>query len=213
MDRTMASVDGSRMTGPLGHANSLSKAKMSTFQPASLLSTIQALFIEKGHLQYGEDVTQLQHALQCAHQAEQAGASDALVVAALLHDMGHMVHRDAALAVQQGQDDHHEALGSRWLARGFDQTVTEPIRLHVQAKRYLCAREPAYAAALSPLSKTTLQLQGGPMSEEEALRFEAQPYAMDAVRLRRWDDHGKAAQASTPTLQHFLTLAARLVGR
>lgn len=181
-------------------------------QPDSILSSIEALFTEKGALQYGEDVTQLEHALQCAHLAEQEGASDALVVAALLHDLGHMVHRDAAGAVDQGEDDHHEALGAKWLARSFGPAVTEPIRLHVQAKRFLCAREPAYAASLSALSKTTLQLQGGPMTEQEALQFAAQPYAMDAVRLRRWDDQGKLVQATTPTLHHFINKAERLAG-
>lgn len=185
---------------------------MTNDQTVSMLCTIQALFADKGELQYGEDVTQLQHALQCAHLAEQEGASESLVVAALLHDMGHMIHRDAARAIEQGQDDHHEVLGAKWLARCFSPAVTEPIRLHVQAKRYLCLREPAYAAALSSLSKITLQLQGGLMTEVDALAFESQPYAMDAVRLRRWDDHGKLAHVTTPTLQHYLTKVVRLMG-
>ena len=184
---------------------------MTTAPPVSILTIIQELFADKGALQYGEEVTQLQHALQCACLAEQQGAPASLVVAALLHDVGHMLHRDAALAVEQGNDDCHEVLGAKWLSRSFGPAVTEPIRLHVHAKRYLCAREPAYEQALSPLSKTTLQLQGGPMTEDEALCFSAQPFAMDAVSLRRWDDSGKRSHVSTPTLQHFLRMAEALI--
>lgn len=184
---------------------------MTTHQQATqFLSTIAGLFASKGELQYGESVNQLQHALQCGHRAEQDGASEAMVVAAVFHDIGHMIHRDASHAVSAGRDDHHEALGARWLERAFSKSVTEPIRLHVQAKRYLCLREPAYAQALSDLSRRTLKLQGGPMSLQEALDFEASPYSMEAVQLRRWDDMGKLAHMNTPGLEHFLSKAREL---
>lgn len=184
---------------------------MTTHQQATqFLSTIAGLFASKGELQYGESVNQLQHALQCGHRAEQDGASEAMVVAAVFHDIGHMIHRDASHAVSVGRDDHHEALGARWLERAFSKSVTEPIRLHVQAKRYLCLREPAYAQALSDLSRRTLKLQGGPMSLQEALDFEASPYSMEAVQLRRWDDMGKLAHMNTPGLEHFLSKAREL---
>lgn len=179
--------------------------------PSFLLSHLEALYAQKGGLQYGEDVTQLQHALQCGALAEQAGASDALVLAAVLHDVGHMLHRDAEQALERMEDDSHEDLGAKWLASGFSAAVTEPIRLHVQAKRFLCLRDPAYAQALSPLSRVTLQLQGGPMTSEESVRFEATPYAMDAVQLRRWDDAGKVADRLVPPLQYFLSRASSLI--
>ena len=179
--------------------------------PSVLLSRLEELYAQKGNLRYGEDVTQLQHALQCGALAEQTGASDALVLAAVLHDVGHMLHRDAAQALERMEDDSHEDLGAKWLASGFSAAVTEPIRLHVQAKRFLCLRDPAYAQALSPLSRVTLQLQGGPMTSDESVRFEATPYALDAVQLRRWDDAAKVAERDVPPLRHFLSRAARLI--
>jgi phosphonate degradation associated HDIG domain protein len=179
-------------------------------QATQFLSTIEGLFASKGELRYGEEVSQIQHALQCGHMAEQDGATEALVVAAVLHDVGHMIHRDAAHAVDMGRDDHHEALGARWLLRFFPESVTEPIRLHVQAKRYLCLRDPVYEQTLSDLSRTTLQIQGGVMSWGEALEFEGWPHAMDAVQLRRWDDKAKLAHVNTPDLSHFLAKARAL---
>ena len=181
-----------------------------TLTPANLhpaLAEIQRLFDTKGTLVYGEDVNQLQHALQCGALAEQAGAAPALVVAAVLHDLGHMLHRDAAAAVQAGSDDRHEALGAKHLARWFVPAVSEPVRLHVQAKRCLCAQDPAYHAGLSPLSQRTLQIQGGPMSDDERRAFEQLPFAADAILLRRWDDLGKRRDVPTPPLQHYLALA------
>lgn len=168
------------------------------------------LFASKGAIQYGEDVTQLQHALQCGALAQAEGACDALVLAAVLHDVGHMLHRDAAAAVEQGDDDRHEVLGAKWLSRWFGPEVTDPIRLHVQAKRFLCARDPQYHDRLSALSKRTLQLQGGPMADDEALAFERLPFALDAVALRKWDDIGKLKDARTPALSDFMLLVPRL---
>jgi phosphonate degradation associated HDIG domain protein len=185
---------------------------MITLSSASaVLSCLEALYAQKGHLQYGEDVNQLQHALQCGALAEQAGATDALVLAAVLHDVGHMLHRDATQALERMENDSHEHLGAKWLARGFSAAVTEPVRLHVQAKRFLCLRDPGYAQALSPLSRVTLQLQGGPMTWEESVRFETTPYALDAVQLRRWDDAGKVADLVAAPLQHFLLRAEPLI--
>jgi phosphonate degradation associated HDIG domain protein len=168
------------------------------------------LFSSKGAMQYGEDVTQLQHALQCGALAQAEGARDALVLAAVLHDVGHMLHRDAAAAVEQGDDDRHELVGAKWLSRWFGPEVTDPIRLHVQAKRFLCARDPQYYDRLSALSKRTLQLQGGPMSIEEAFAFERLPFASEAVALRQWDDMGKLQDARTPALSHFMRLVPLL---
>lgn len=175
-----------------------------------IVETLNQLFRSKGAMQYGEAVTQLQHALQCGFLAQAEGAADALVLAAVLHDVGHMLHRDAAQAVEHGDDDRHEVLGAKWLARWFGPEVTEPIRLHVQAKRFLCARDVHYHDRLSTLSKRTLQLQGGAMTADEVSAFERMPFAMDAVALRRWDDTGKMQDARTPDLSDFMQLAQRL---
>jgi phosphonate degradation associated HDIG domain protein len=172
------------------------------------IAAIRQLFQEKGELIYGEAVNQVQHALQCGALAEAQGAAPSLVVAAVLHDVGHMLHRDAAGAVQAGDDDRHERLGAKFLLRWFGPEVAEPVRLHVDAKRYLCTREPGYWAALSPLSQRTLEIQGGPFTEEQARAFEQLPHAMEAVSVRRWDDDGKKAGVNTPGLEHYLALAA-----
>ncbi len=179
-----------------------------TVHPA--VEEIRKLFDLKGGLVYGEAVNQLEHALQCGALAEAEGAAPSLVLAAVLHDVGHMLHRDAAGAVNAGDDDCHELLGARFLLNRFGPEVAEPVRLHVDAKRYLCAREPGYWAALSPLSQRTLEIQGGPFSEQEAAAFEQRPHAQGAIKLRRWDDLGKKAAVATPPLSHYLALAANL---
>ena len=172
------------------------------------LEAIRRLFDEKGALVYGEAVNQVEHALQCGALAEAEGAPPSLVVAAVLHDVGHMLHRDAAGAVQAGDDDRHELLGAKFLLRWFGPEVAEPVRLHVEAKRYLCAREPGYWESLSPLSRRTLEIQGGPFTDAQARDFEQLPHAQAAVSLRRWDDIGKKAGVRTPDLEHYLALAA-----
>jgi phosphonate degradation associated HDIG domain protein len=162
------------------------------------------LFKERGDAAYlGEPVSQTEHALQTAWAAEQAGASAALVAAALLHDVGHLLHdlpEDCALA---GIDDAHEERGARWLSRHFGPEVAEPVRLHVAAKRFLCATDPTYAGRLSEASLRSLGLQGGPFAPDEAARFRAQPHAEAAVTLRRLDEQAKVPGLPTPDLEHF----------
>ncbi len=150
-------------------------------------------------------MNQVQHALQCAALAEAEGAADTLVVAALLHDLGHMLHRDAASALRSGEDDQHEMLGAETLERWFGPAVATPVSLHVAAKRYLCAREPGYLERLSPVSTRTLALQGGPMDARACAGFEALAHFEDAVRLRRWDDAAKQRGLATAPLSHFMT--------
>lgn len=163
------------------------------------------LFRAKGHAQYdGEPVTQLGHALQSAHLAEQAGAESALITAALLHDLGHLLHDLGGTPTQQGLDDLHQYRCLPFLRPLFGPATLEPIRLHVDAKRYLCARELGYLEALSPDSQRSLVLQGGVFGEAKALAFEALPHAADAIRLRRWDDIAKSADAVVPELAHFV---------
>ncbi len=169
------------------------------------VTMIADLIDGKGERNYGLSlVNQRAHALQAACLAEQAGCTSALITAALLHDIGHMVHDLGEDPAAAGVDDQHEALGEAFLARYFGSDVTEPVRLHVAAKRYLCGVEPDYFARLSDDSVRSLALQGGPMSAPEADAFAAQPGAAEAVRLRRFDEAAKVKQLPTPPVEHFL---------
>lgn len=161
-------------------------------------------FHRQGESQYGgECINQREHALQTAWLAEQSGASGTLVAAALLHDVGHLLHHLPNDAPDKGIDDVHEQVGYDYLCNLFPDTVTEPVRLHVDAKRYLCAADSSYYDQLSPPSVTSLHLQGGPMSQEEAAEFEANAHFQDAVSLRRWDDLAKDPERQTPPLDHY----------
>ena len=177
---------------------------------AGMRAAIGAAFERHGRDLYGERVTQLEHALQCAALAEAEGASDTLVAAALLHDYGHLFEGRGDAAERDGRDLKHEAHGARMLRRWFNPEVTRPIALHVAAKRYLCAAEPDYEAALSPASALSLRLQGGRFTPAQRRRFERAPGAMEAVRLRRWDDAGKVEDAANPGLEHYWPLLERL---
>jgi gamma-butyrobetaine dioxygenase len=174
---------------------------------------IAELFASEGAADYlGEAVTQATHMLQAAALAERAGAAPPLVAAALLHDVGHFTSTVSGHDLMRGTDNSHSEQGANWLARWFGPDVTEPIRLHVDAKRYLCAIEPDYLRLLSPASVYTLGVQGGPMGEHEAAEFAASPFAADACRLRRWDDEAKVPDAPTPGFQHFVPVLAGLIG-
>jgi phosphonate degradation associated HDIG domain protein len=167
------------------------------------LEQIRAAFARRGVETYGEGVSQLEHALQCAACAERDGASPALIAATLLHDIGHLIHDLPVDIADQGVDAQHESLGSAFLSQYFGADVTEPVRLHVAAKRYLATVEPGYFDLLSPASVQSLHLQGGLMKSDESTRFAGERYAGDAVKLRRWDDEGKIVGAKTPDLAHF----------
>jgi len=157
-----------------------------------------------GGTQYGlEKVSQLDHALQCAALAEQEGAGLALIVAALFHDIGHLVDSGERNAVKRTVDDRHETKGVAILSRWFDTDVTGPVRLHVPAKRYLCAVEPDYYGALSFASQRSLEMQGNPFDHVAAEAFIEKPYAEDAVRLRRWDDRAKVPDLNVSALDHY----------
>ena len=166
--------------------------------------TIIRLFQDRGSSQYGrEAVSQQEHALQAAFFAETAGASSALIAAALLHDVGHLLHHLDDDAPERSIDDQHEVLAARWLQRRFGPDVVEPVRLHVTAKRFLCATEPDYLAQLSPASVLSLRLQGGLMSDEEVTLFRLNPFCEAAIALRRWDDAAKQPQFVTPSIEHY----------
>lgn len=166
----------------------------STQLPADILEFLQDLFARRGAEAYmGEAVTMAQHMEQSAACAEADGAADALVAAALLHDIGHFVGDFPLDALENGIDNVHEEMGAQLLAHYFPAEVTEPIRLHVPAKRYLCAVDASYRQLLSAASVQSLMVQGGPMDSSEVAGFEANPYHRDAVRVRRYDDDGKVA--------------------
>lgn len=153
---------------------------------------------------YGlSDVTQLQHALQAASNAEAAGEPPAVIVASLLHDLGHMVHELGTDYLIKGIDDTHESRGATWLARWFGPDVSEPVRLHVPAKRYLCAVEGHYEK-LARDSRRSLELQGGDMNDDEVAAFRREPYAEAAIRVRRYDDTAKTPTATTQPFEYFL---------
>lgn len=162
-----------------------------------------ALFERQGKAAYfGEDVSQEEHALQAAHFAALDGATETLLVAALLHDIGHLIdaREDAA---NHGMDARHEDAGSEWLERYYPPPVTEPVRLHVAAKRYLCSVDADYLPGLSAASVKSLQLQGGVFTREEAAEFLRLPFGEDAVRLRHWDDAGKVVGLAVPPLTAY----------
>ncbi|BCQ26007.1 HD domain-containing protein [Caballeronia sp. NK8] len=173
------------------------------------LDDIRHLFDQHGSIAYsGEPVTQLQHALQSATLAEQAGASRELIVAALLHDLGHLLNLQGETPTERDVDDLHQYFALPFLRPLFSPAVLEPIRLHVDAKRCLCAIDPSYHARLSADSVRSLRLQGGMFDDEAARAFLAKPYAQDAIALRRWDDEAKDAQRVTPGLAYFMEMAA-----
>ncbi len=162
------------------------------------------IFVGRATRRYGlSAINQLQHALQAAALAEADGAVPATVLASLLHDVGHMIHALGDDPAARGVDDVHEELGARWLALRFGPEVSEPVRLHVAAKRYLCTVESDYFSKLAPDSVRSLELQGGPMEPEEAAEFAAKKAAAGAISLRRWDDEAKIVALKTPGLDHF----------
>jgi len=168
--------------------------------PAAVADAIVGLYARRGSADYDEILSQTEHALQCGRLASEAGASEELVVASFLHDVGHLLMSEQPAPVE---DRHHEDVGARFLSNWFPATVTTPVRLHVAAKRYLCAIDPAYAAGLSAGSTRSLAVQGGPMSDAEVVTFEAVPGSKDAVDVRRWDDRAKVPGAPTPDLAAF----------
>lgn len=179
---------------------------------ARTVDEVFELYRRWGAQHYDEALSQTDHALQTAALARADGADDALVAAALLHDVGHLLELDA----RDGRgglpsiDLHHEAVGARYLAGLFGPEVTGPIALHVRAKRYRCAVDPSYLAGLSAGSTRSLAAQGGPADAAEVASFESNPGSSAAVRLRTWDDGGKVEGLEVPDLDHYRPLLDRL---
>jgi len=180
----------------------------------TIVAFLADIFARRGAEEYlGEPVTMAEHMLQGAALAEAEGAGDALVAAALLHDIGHFTSEFGAYHPSDTEDRHHDEAGAAVLAPFFPPVVTECVRLHVAAKRFLCATDPAYFAKLSPASVHSLSLQGGPMLLAEVAAFRRHPFHAEAVRVRLWDDQGKVAGRKTPDFAHYVPLLERVVRR
>jgi gamma-butyrobetaine dioxygenase len=159
----------------------------------------------------GEPVSQLEHALQTAALAVEHDASQALIVAALLHDIGHLLDDRPENAANRGIDTRHQEVGCWWLSQYFPASVTLPIRQHVAAKRYLCTVNAEYRARLSPASQQSLVLQGGLMTSSDVEAFEGSPYWRDAVMLRQWDDQAKVPRLVVPALMSYRPMIKRML--
>lgn len=181
---------------------------------ALTLNDITTLLNTHGSKQYGgEAVSQLEHALQCAYLAECAQESEETIVAALLHDLGHLLSAGQVNDKQpasEDADDLHQYIALPFIRTLFSDAVLEPIKLHVDAKRYLCAVDKGYWSTLSEASRNSLETQGGIYSDQEALAFESRDYGQHAVRLRRYDDLAKKPGALTPDLNHYLAIMYRV---
>ena len=177
---------------------------MKLFMNKDIVSYIINLLQTKGaDIQYGnEDVTQLEHALQCAELAEQHNLPNPTIAAALMHDIGHLLYEDED-PIHKGKDGYHENLGADYLSNYFKEDVTIPIRAHVDSKRYLSSTEDGYYDSLSEASKLSLKVQGGPFTKEEAEEFIKKPFMKEAVEMRRFDDMAKVLNKKTPDLKHF----------
>lgn len=174
---------------------------------ATVADEVIAIFASRGQsAYYGEDVSQLEHALQAANCAQMESASPSLIVAALVHDIGHLLEDVPEDTADLGIDAKHEEIGQEWLERRFGKSVFEPVYLHVNAKRYLCATEPQYFGQLSAASIQSLELQGGPMSVDEVEAFERNEFYREAVALRRWDDKAKVPGLETPPIDEYREL-------
>jgi len=175
---------------------------------ALTLADIGSLYREHGHIAYeGEGVSQLEHALQAAGRAEEEGAAPELITAALLHDLGHLLNRKGETPTKRGIDDQHQYFAIPFIRGVFAPAVVEAIRLHVDAKRALCALEPDYYERLSEESRRSLALQGGVFTQQQLAQFLARPHSDKALRVRRWDDGAKVAGARTRPLERYLEIA------
>ena len=188
--------------------------KPNELNAGNIVEFIADIFERRGAESYlGEPVTMSEHMLQGAWLAEQDGAPDELVAAALLHDIGHYTSEFGTYSPDDVEDKHHDEAGGEVLAPFFPPVIVECVRLHVSAKRYLCATDPSYDAKLSPASRHTLSLQGGPMNAAEIAEFRSSPFYREAVRVRLWDEAGKVAGLKTRAFRDYAPLLQRVVDR
>ncbi len=178
----------------------------------TIVAFLEDIFERRGAEAYlGEPVTIAEHMLQAATLAERGGQDEAIIVAALLHDVGHFTSEFGSFSMQDTEDRHHEEAGAWVLERFFPPVVTDCVRHHVAAKRYLCATRPDYLGRLSAASVHSLGLQGGPMSAAEVAAFEQNPNLERIVQVRYLDDAGKRPDRTTPPFAHFAPMVQRLV--
>lgn len=185
---------------------------MSELTQETIVGFLADIFERRGGEEYlGEPVTMAEHMLQGAHLAELAGESEEIITAALLHDIGHFTGEFGMFSMGDTQDRYHEEAGAEVLAQFFPSIVTDCVRFHVAAKRYLCAVDPDYLGKLSAASVHSLKLQGGPMSDEEVIRFERNPNLADIVKVRHFDDAGKVPEMEMPGFSHYAPMVQRVV--
>ncbi|MCE8507159.1 HD domain-containing protein [Ruegeria pomeroyi] len=185
-----------------------------TLNRDNIVAFLGDIFARRGGEEYlGEPVTMAQHMLQGATIAEQNGLPEEIIVGALLHDIGHFTSEFGTYHPDDTEDRHHEDAGEAVLAPFFPPVITDCVKYHVAAKRYLCATKPAYFARLSPASVHTLELQGGPMSAEEVAEFERNPNIEAIIQVRYLDEAGKRADMETPDFDHFAPMVQRMVDR
>ena len=185
---------------------------MTKLSSQNIVNHIEDVFTRRGAESYlGEDITMAQHMLQAAQSAEKSGAEDSLIVATLLHDIGHFKNEIPETALAKGKNNFHEEAGANFLEDFFPLSVVEPIRQHVVAKRYLCAVKPGYLERLSPASVHSLNLQGGPMNTDEVTEFEKNNYLEQCIQLRYWDEEGKDPEKEHPPFSYYRPLIESLV--
>ncbi|MCZ4354429.1 HD domain-containing protein [Roseovarius aestuarii] len=185
---------------------------MSDLTPQTIVPFLAGIFERRGGEEYlGEPVTMAEHMLQGATLAERAGASEQIIVAALLHDIGHFTSEFGTYSPDDTHDRHHEEAGAEVLEKFFPTIVTDCVRYHVAAKRYLCATKPEYYQRLSAASVHSLMLQGGPMNADEVAEFEKNPNVKEIVQVRYLDDAGKHGDMETPGFAHFAPMVQRVV--
>lgn len=173
---------------------------------AEIAEQILDAFETCGHLDYGEDISMREHMLQTACLAERNGEHDRVVVAALLHDYGHLICNMPNNIFAEGVDNFHQEIGAEALKEWFGNDIVDAVRLHVDAKRYLCAVNPDYFEKLSDSSITTLEIQGGPMNGQEVLEFRSSKGHETATRIRVYDDMGKLPDMQRPGLDYYIPM-------
>ena len=190
----------------------MSAPDFSTLTRDNIVAFLGDIFDRRGGEEYlGEPVTMAEHMLQGAAIAEQNGQDEIIIVSALLHDIGHFTSEFGTFTMDDTEDRYHEEAGAKVLEQFFPTVVTDCVRYHVAAKRYLCATKPEYFKRLSEASIHSLNLQGGPMNADEVAEFEANPNLKEIIAVRYLDEAGKRADMETPDYWHFAPMVQRIV--